>query len=167
MDSFDQLVMQYTPMIHKIIQSLNIYKDQEEFFQTGLIGLWEANNRFDAKKGNFTNYAYTYIKGKLLSELVNSCKYGEHNACPEEDYWDTVEDGAPCLPLEYELLLSYCQGLTLKETKWVLGTFLHDLSVREIAKEEKVSPSAVKQWKLGALKKMRAQPVIRRSGLPL
>ncbi|WP_396954597.1 sigma factor-like helix-turn-helix DNA-binding protein [Neobacillus sp.] len=53
-----------------------------------------------------------------------------------------------------ELLLSYCQGLTEKETKWVLASCLQFLSIREIAEQEQVSISAVKQWRNGARKKL-------------
>jgi RNA polymerase sigma factor (sigma-70 family) len=155
--SFDQLVEQYNPMIHKIIQSLNIYKNQEEFYQTGLIGLWEANKFFDASKGTFTNYAYTYIKGKLLTEMSNSNLLDERMLYPKEEYWETIEDQDASQPLEHEQLLSYCRSLTEKETKWVLATYLHDLSMKEIAKRENVTVSAVKQWKQGALKKIRGK----------
>ncbi|WP_374934005.1 sigma factor [Neobacillus driksii] len=69
MESFDELVVQYQPMIHKIIQSLHIYKDEDEFCQTGLIGLWEAAQSFDERKGCFSNYAYTYMKGENIISI--------------------------------------------------------------------------------------------------
>lgn len=157
MEHFEQLVEQYTPMIHKIIHSLHLYRDQEEFYQTALIALWEADKGFNGQKGSFTNYAYTYIKGKLLHELTNHSTYEARNMYPKEEYWETIEDQGGLLPLEAEVLLSYCHGLTEKEALWLLATFRGDLSIKEIASQEKVSVSAVKQWKLGALKKLRQQ----------
>jgi len=68
-----------------------------------------------------------------------------------------VEGGCSEIPLEEEQLLSYCDSLSEKETKWVVATFVEDLSVREIAAREKVSVSAVKQWKMSALRKLRAE----------
>jgi DNA-directed RNA polymerase len=156
-DSFEQLVEQYTPMIHKIIHSLNIYQNKEEFYQTALIGLWEAQTGFNEEKGSFTNYAYTFIKGKLQLELSKQTKYGDHNTYPKEEYWETVEDPKHTPLLEDELLLSYCQELTDKEKTWLLATYRKDLTIREIAEQEQVSVSAVKQWKMHALKKLRAQ----------
>ncbi len=155
-DSFEELVEQYKPMIYRILKSLSIYRNREEFYQTALIGLWEAQKGFDAQKGTFTNYAYTYIKGKLLLELTRRNRYETRNVCPKEEYWEVVEDGFSEKPLEEEQLLSYCEGLSEKETKWVVAAFLEDLSVKEIALREHVSVSAVKQWKMGALKKLRA-----------
>ena len=156
MDNFDELLEQYKPMIHRILQSLSIYRNREEFYQTAVIALWEAQQGFNAEKGSFTNYAYSYIKGRLLLALTKSSRYEAENVYPKEEYWELVEDAGSDSPLEVEQLLSYCEGLSEKETKWVVGTFVENLSIREIADREEVSVSAVKQWKLSALRKLRA-----------
>ncbi|MDR4949558.1 sigma factor [Neobacillus cucumis] len=158
MVSFEELVVQYTPMIHRILKSLSIYRNREEFYQTALIGLWEAQKGFDAEKGTFTNYAYSYIKGKLLLELTRCSRYEAGNVYPKEEYWEMIEGSCSILPLEMEQVLAYCHGLTEKEKKWVIATALEDLSIKEIALRENVSISAVKQWKGSALKKLRAGP---------
>ncbi|WML43896.1 sigma-70 family RNA polymerase sigma factor [Neobacillus sp. PS3-40] len=155
MESFDQLAIQYKPMIHKIIHSLGIYKNFEEFYQIGLIGLWDAKECFEAEKGGFTNYAYSYIKGRILSELTKSSKLEERNVYPKEEYWETVEDTNFARPFEKEILLTFCDHLTQKETTWVIDSFHHCLSVKEIAKKEGVSISAIKQWRKGAVQKLR------------
>jgi RNA polymerase sigma factor (sigma-70 family) len=154
-ESFDQLAEQYTAMIHKIIHSLHIYKNVEEFYQIGLIGLWEARKSFDVTKGDFTSYAYLYIKGRLLSELTKASNHWEHTVFPKEEYWETVEEYHAEQPCEIQVLLSYCEGLTKNQVKWVVYTFIDDLSVREIAAKERVSVSAVKQWRNGAREKIK------------
>lgn len=143
-------------MIHKIINSLHIYKNKDEFYQQGLIALWEAARRFDPQKGDFSNYAYTYIRGYLLTELKKQARDGERSLYPKEEFWETVEDRFPACPLEEENLLSYCRALTANQKKWVLYTALHDLSIKEIADRENVSVSAVKQWRSGAKEKIKA-----------
>ena len=160
MESFEQLAIQYEPMIHKIIQSLHIYKNQEQFYQTGLISLWEASKSFDKRKGKFCNYAYTCIKGKILLEMSCDNKLQDNTIYPKEEYWDTIEDLDSDRPLEVELLLSYCQDLTRKETKWVVSTFIDGLTIKEIAENENVTLSAVKQWRSGALRKLRGKRTI-------
>jgi RNA polymerase sigma factor (sigma-70 family) len=157
LESFEQLAQTYEPMIHKIIHSLHIYKNKEEFFQIGLIGLWEASRRFDPDKGNFTNYAYTYIKGLLLMEMKKDNKHEERNAYPKEEFWLSVEDSHSVCPLEEETLLTYCPALTANQRKWVMYTALDNLSISEIAKKEKVSVSAVKNWRAGAREKIKAR----------
>lgn len=156
MESFEQLVDQYQPMIHKIIHSLHIYKDHDEFYQHSLIALWEASRRFDTEKGNFTNFAYSYIKGYLLMELKQIHKDQERNVHPDEEFWNLAE--APSSgggPLDEEILLSYCQTLTPNQRKWIIYTIREGLTIKEISELEKVSLSAVKGWRSGAREKVK------------
>jgi RNA polymerase sigma factor (sigma-70 family) len=157
-ESFEELVVQYQPMILKIIKSLHIYKNQHEFYQTGLIALWEAAQSFDERKGSFPSYAYTSIKGKMLSEMTQNNHYKEKNILPQkEEFWDRIEGQESPLFLEKETIQSYCEGLTEKESTWVIKSYINQLSIKEIAESEKVTVSAVKQWKLGALRKLKVK----------
>ncbi len=56
-------------MIHSIIHSLNIYKNHEEYFQTGLIALWDASKNFDENKFNKINKIFEIPLSKKLSKL--------------------------------------------------------------------------------------------------
>ncbi|MFJ5762277.1 sigma-70 family RNA polymerase sigma factor [Neobacillus sp. NPDC093182] len=160
MESFDELVVQYQPMIHKIIQSLHIYKDEDEFYQTGLIGLWEAAQSFDERKGSFSNYAYTYMKGKMLSQMSQNNQCNERLILPKEEFWESIEGQESTLYLEKDIINTYCEGLTEKEAKWVITMSIDHLSIKEIAEREKVSVSAVKQWRSGAIRKLKEKVAI-------
>ena len=103
MESFDELVVQYQPMIHKIIQSLHIYKDKDEFYQTGLIGLWEATQSFDERKGSFSNYAYTYMKGKILFQM-NQNNQWKSTFIPARGILGVIEGHESPLYLEKETI---------------------------------------------------------------
>lgn len=157
MESFDQLAVQYTPMIHKIIRSLNIYKNKDEFYQLSLIGLWEASKRFDSGKGDFTTYAYSIIKGKIQNEMTKANKVAESTTTAKEEYWVNIEEKFPIIPFEEDSLLFYCKNslLTENQIKWVLYHFLKGLNIREIADIEQVSLSSVKAWRAGAKEKLR------------
>lgn len=155
MESFDQLAEQYEPMIWKILQSLHIYKNQDEFYQVALIALWEAYERFNPEKGSFTNYAYTFIKGRVMSAMTNSNKYENNCFYPEEEFWSVLEDSAPLQVLEEDMIKSYCVDLTENQKKWVLYSIFDGLQIREIAQIEKVSISTVKGWKKGAKMKIK------------
>jgi len=160
MESFEQLAKQYEKMIYKIMHTLHIYKNQAEFFQLGLIALWEANERFDPEKGNFASFAYSYIKGRFMSEMTKNNKLEEQTVYPKEEFWHLIEDPSPQQPFEVEFLLTYCDSLTENQTKWVLYTCIDNLSVAEIAEKEGVSVSAVKSWRKGAKKKLKTNLVI-------
>jgi len=157
MESFDQLAVQYTPMIHKIIRSLNIYKNKDEFYQLALIGLWEASERFDSSKGEFTTYAYSIIKGKIQNEMTKANKVAESTTTAKEEYWLNIVDDFVSIPLEEDTLLSYCKNgqLTENQTKWVLYYSLKRFNISEIAEIEQVSVSSVKAWRAGAKEKLR------------
>lgn len=154
MESFDELVVQYQPMIHKIIQSLHIYRNQDEFYQTGLIGLWEASQSFNEGKGKFSNYAYTFMKGKMLTQMNQNNQYQGKHVLPEMEFWENIVD-QESLYLEKETIQIYCEGLTEKEATWVIASSIEHLTTKEIADREKVSVSAVKRWKAGAIRKLK------------
>jgi DNA-directed RNA polymerase len=44
--SFQEVVEKEEWLIKRIIKHLHIYKNQDEFYQEGLIGLWEVYVRF-------------------------------------------------------------------------------------------------------------------------
>lgn len=157
MAKFEELAIQYEPMIWKVIHSLNIYKNQQEYYQTGLIALWEAKERYIEGKGNFAAFAYSYIKGRIQTELTSKNKHENSNVYPEEEFWEFIQDESPDRSFETEFILSFCDGLTENQKKWVLYTVLDFLSVREIAEKEKVSVSAVKAWRKGAQEKLKGK----------
>jgi DNA-directed RNA polymerase specialized sigma subunit len=68
-NNFEEVLNQYEPMISASIRTLNIYRDQESFRQTGRAALWQAWTRFDIEKGNFTPFAYRSIRGAMLDKL--------------------------------------------------------------------------------------------------
>ena len=157
MESFDEVKTQYTPMIHSILRTLHIYKNKEEFFQIGLIGLWEANERFNPQKGSFTSYAYVYIKGKMLTELKRAKNEEDHSFIATEPFFELLEDTNGTFPDEEDRILAVCQQqqLTENQTKWVIYHCYKALKIGQIAAMENVSVSAVKAWRTGALNKLR------------
>ena len=152
MSDFDSLAAQYSKMIHSIIHTLHIYKNQDEFYQIGLLALWDASKNFDDQKGSFATYAYSYIKGRMLSFLRSEKKREDRILYPSEEYWNGLEYETSMM--EKETLLSYFHHLTDKQEKWVLSYFYLGLSNKEIALRENVSLSTVKNWKKTAMEKV-------------
>ncbi|MDF2036636.1 sigma-70 family RNA polymerase sigma factor [Cytobacillus oceanisediminis] len=156
MESFEQLAAQYEPMIHKIMHSLNIYKNKEEFYQLGLITLWQAWQNHDAEKGTLLSYAYSMIKGKIMQELTTQHKQSQQYSYPNDEFWELIEDPSPfpSTDLAHELL-KRCGLLSANQMKWLQYTLYDQLSVKEIAEKEQVTPSAVKNWRHGAREKLK------------
>lgn len=153
MENFNEIAKQYEPMIHKIILTLGIYKNRGDFFQTGLIALWQAAERYDHERGAFSSFAYSYIKGNLQTEMTKRNKYEEHYVSVDDESWTLIPDPSCQLPFEWENLNH--EELTDKEMKWLMYTVINGLTIKEIATLENVSQSAVKSWRSGARKRLR------------
>ncbi|WP_080843882.1 sigma-70 family RNA polymerase sigma factor [Cytobacillus gottheilii] len=155
MDSFEMVIKQYEPLLYKLMNTLNIYQDRDEFYQLGLISLWEAWSNFDSSKGKFISYAYPYIRGRFLQELKKVIQKQQQHTYPDAEYMESIKDSTIPHSLELLNILPYCECLTVKQRKWVIYTFIQGLSVQQIADQESVSVSAVKQWRTGAKKELR------------
>lgn len=148
-ESFESILVNYEPMLHKIIRQLNIYTHDEDWLQIAKIALWEAYQRFDESKGSFLNYAYTYVKGKLLVELTR------RNKIQEDSFDDQTITLNQSIDYDSSILLEQCLAhLSHNEQVWLLETVINDLSVNEIAAKYKVSPSSVKYWRKNAREKL-------------
>ncbi|PLT35809.1 sigma-70 family RNA polymerase sigma factor [Bacillus sp. V5-8f] len=159
MDEFSKLAEQYTPMIHSIIRTLGIYKNKEEFFQIGLIGLWEAEAKFNPEMGKFFTYAYSTVKGKILNELRKEHGFETRHTPLDLETGDVINRMITLdEPLQLENLQTYCDGLTKHQADWLLLTFQEGKSLPEIASKLGVSVAAVKSWRQSALKKLRKNP---------
>jgi len=156
MDNFEKLVEQYTPMMYKIIHSLKIHKNFEHFHSVALQALWEASTKYDNRTSAFSTYAYTIIRGRLLNELQSESRYDKHNVPSSNDLLEFNESQSyKHNYFEEELILQYCEQLTDHQKKWVIHTFLHGLSLDQIADLYQVKKSAVKSWRKTALQKLR------------
>jgi RNA polymerase sigma factor (sigma-70 family) len=154
---FNEVFAQYEPMIHKIIKTLHIYKDRDDFYQIGMTALWEAWEKHEEEKGSFTGFAYTTIRGRMLDEMKRDVKRQEVFAYPDAEFWDLVADDSLADRLASETLLTYFQPLTDNQKKWVFCTFIEMMKISEIAEREQVSPSAVKKWRNGAKSKLKTR----------
>ncbi|MED4039168.1 sigma-70 family RNA polymerase sigma factor [Niallia taxi] len=148
------LVEQYTPMIHHMLKKLAIYKNKEEFMQIGLISIWEAHENYKEEKGRFSSYLYMHMKGRLLDELKRRSKEEQRTVYPEEAFWETAASAFTFTDDE-PYIQALCKSLTKREAKWVIYTFIQQLTISEIAAKENVSKSAVKGWKKGAIIKLK------------
>ncbi|GLB60114.1 sigma-70 family RNA polymerase sigma factor [Cytobacillus sp. NCCP-133] len=158
MESFEQIAVQFEPMIHKVMNSLSIYKNRDEFYQLGLITLWKAIKMHEQEKGHLLPYAYSFVKGKMMYELTKQANQNARHIYPADEFWEVIEE--PAEPSRADLilqeLLSNCRTLTANQRKWLEYTLCDQLTVREIADKEQVSQSAVKNWRQGARVKLKA-----------
>ncbi|MBM6617806.1 sigma-70 family RNA polymerase sigma factor [Bacillus suaedaesalsae] len=143
-------------LLHYCIKQLHIFKNKDEFYQVGLIGLWEAYKRFDPSRGvTFRTFAYRTVRGKMLTLLLKAKKYEDRQATLTDAMVELTEDPNPDFPLEIETILLYCEGLTETQKKWVILYFVEGRGQKEIASIEQVGQETVKSWRRYALQKIR------------
>ncbi|MEH7385989.1 sigma-70 family RNA polymerase sigma factor [Bacillus sp. JJ1521] len=151
---FEKLAEQYKPLIFQVIKRLQLYGDRETFYQIGLIGLWEASTRFDSEKGvEFSTFAFSTIRGKLLDQLKKEARYKEHCQPSGEEIFMKLADDSE--GFSADLIEEYGKGLTVNQVKWVQGRIIEDKSYKEIAVEHGVTVESVKSWGRQTVKKLR------------
>ncbi|ANU22597.1 sigma-70 family RNA polymerase sigma factor [Planococcus donghaensis] len=141
MKNFEEVADQYAPMISAMIRKLHIYRDYESFRQLGNIALWQAWQRFDETKGNFTPFAYRSIQGAMLDELKREAKRNEQisylGADMKEESLEEIEESLPDW-LDVSMLT--------EQEIWLLDTFyVKEYSLKELALIENISLAGMKK----------------------
>jgi len=152
--TFEEILLQFEPMVKKQILLLQIYKNQDEFFQIGLIGLWEAYHRFDPEKGAFPAFAQTTVRGKMMRHLYSESLFDQYHTELSYEMLEYISDPFSVEPMQREMILSYCTGLSDKQLTWVMQGIFENKKPREIAEIEGVPVDRVKSWRKEALKKI-------------
>lgn len=126
-------IKSYEPMIHSIVQHLNILYDKDEYMQIGRIAVFEAINKFDVNKTSCSEsqFVYTLIRQRLIDEIRKVSRYQERYTPGEnssletpapEDSYNLENTAAKVLnPREYRWFTLALSGYSLKETAEVLG----------------------------------------------
>lgn len=153
--TFEEVVKVYDPMIHSVISQLRISREVDDFYQIGLIGLWEAYKHYQLEKGNFAAYAKSLIRGRILMEFDRKyIPYQNSFLQPDNSIFQIIDESVTT-PFEKEDLDVYLHGLTDNQRKWAIGAFYENKSVGQIAADYRVTGETVKSWRKLALKRIR------------
>jgi len=152
--SFEDCLIQYTPMVKSLIKTLRIYKNYEDYYQVGLVALWHAYEHFKEEKGSFSNHAYTTVRGHLLNEMTKESKY-EQRFVVVDSYKEEVEyhDEA----FLFEQFMSHLEGVSSLQKQILIDRFYLSKSFSEIAIRCNMPEASVRSSYLYALKRLRKQ----------
>lgn len=154
MEQLEKVMEQYTPMISAIIRKLHIYRDFEVYRQAGKVALWQAYERFDHTKGNFTPFAYRSIYGGVLDELKREARFATRVTVIESENFEGIVD----LRFSDELPEWLDQvSLSIKERKLLEALFVEGRSTAELAVLSGLSVSGMKKRRERVFKKVRDQ----------
>ena len=147
--TFTETVVLYEGMIVNQIKKLGIRQDYEEYYQCGLIGLWHAYERFDAKKGYFPAYALVTVRGYMLERLKKESAVQEKCVCVGE-----YEDIFHFEDIEMRAK-DFMSVLDEKEKYIIFELFFVGKTMGEIASEMEMTYYQVRWMYRQALEKMR------------
>ncbi|WP_088104221.1 sigma-70 family RNA polymerase sigma factor [Halalkalibacter urbisdiaboli] len=154
-NDFEKVLETFEPLIKGQLKKLHLYQDHEEFYQVGVIALWEAYRHFDDEKGCFEAYAYQTVRGRLLTKLRRERLYSERTIFLDEQSNGQIPDVDDPCETSIMLLSPYLTQLTPREQLWVYEAVILDKKREDIAKEQGVSVSTVASWRKQALRKLR------------
>ncbi|CEA00146.1 RNA polymerase sigma factor SigS [Metalysinibacillus saudimassiliensis] len=81
---YEDLYMQYKPMIQSIISELHVQHDYAHFEQIGRVALWQAQQRFTTGDAStFGAFVYVKVRGAMLDEFRRNARYAQHSVLVE------------------------------------------------------------------------------------
>jgi len=156
MMNFEDVLEQYEPMISASIRKLNIYRDHEQFRQAGRVALWQAWDRFEEAKGNFTPFAYKSIWGGMIDELRKESRFEENVLQMEDEHLHFIHDIAVPVPAEWtDCLANAMDRLTLAERELIQRLFIERFTLSECAERYGITVAGVKKRRERMLAKLR------------
>lgn len=156
MNTFEEVLEQFSPMISAVIRKLHIYRDFEHFRQAGRVALWQAWQRFDETKGDFAPYAYRSIYGAMLDELKRETRFSEVHVPAEDDILEFAGSDPESKETQGDLedLLS---ELTSDERELMILLYVDRVSQSMCAAHFGISVAGVKKRRERLLGKLRMQ----------
>lgn len=130
---------------------LKIYKEKEEFYQTGCIAMWEACQTFDDTRGNFEMYVYSLVKYTMIREMNIANRFSEANTCVQDEVL------IPLIGMTQTDELfegEYFEQLSGQEQQMIKYIYADKMPNEEIAQQMNCSMEALKKRRQRTLKKI-------------
>lgn len=154
--NFDDVLIQYEPMISATLRKLNIYRDHETFRQAGRIALWQAWTRYEEGKGHFAPFASRSIRGAMLDELNKENRFSEHHMQTEDDILSALREiEHPIAEVWSDRIEEGFEQLTAAERMLVQWLFVEGLTQVECAEKAGISVAGVKKRRERLIAKLR------------
>ncbi|RDW21399.1 hypothetical protein CWR48_03065 [Oceanobacillus arenosus] len=168
--TFEEIFEQNERRIHYYLHKLKIRDPHQEFYQEGMIAMWNAYEKYQPDKGPLSTFFNFTIRHHLIDivrkdsrrqEMEVLAPKEEDTAFEAEVYHKASTPVSPGInttehiPSDLELWLRVKELLTEKQWKWVQYYIIEDMSLKDIAAQEGVSIEAVKSWAKEAKRRLR------------
>lgn len=169
--TFDKIFKENERRIHYQISRLNIQDPHSDFFQEGLCALWSAYNSYKPEKGTMGTYFNFIIRNRLIDLIrketrinkndgetvsATSILLSDGNQRKRGDQTATLPNNENGMHIHDTTLWQKLKlNLTANQWTWVRCFIVEEMSIPEIAKQEKTTIDAVKGWARQTRKKLR------------
>ncbi|RDW20761.1 sigma-70 family RNA polymerase sigma factor [Oceanobacillus chungangensis] len=169
--TFEEIFEQNERRIHYHLHKLNIRDPHQEFYQEGIVAMWNAYENYQPDKGPLSTYFNFTIRHRLIDLIrkenrrleMEELAPKEEDAAFESDVYHKASlpassEGNPAehITNDFYLWQKVKELLTEKQWKWVRFYIIEGMTLREIAEQEGVSIEAVKSWAKEARKRLRS-----------
>ncbi len=160
--SFEEVLEAVQPMITSILSQLRIYKDFDDYRHIASIAVWQAWQKTDSSKGQFSAYIYATVKGEILKELSREKNYTDRVTIVDDDMFNYIyEELSEGDKQNHAIILeSMLSSLKQVERSILLLYYIEGYSHQEIAKELCLSVNAVTKRRARIIKKLQKQVFI-------
>lgn len=150
--TFTETVTLYEKMIKNQMKRLCLYRDYEEYYQCGLIGLWKAYEKYEEEKGTFSAYAFVTVRGYLIEKLKKESRFQKRHTFAGQEALQNV-----CGAEASSEVQDYMSLLDEKEKHIIYERFYVGKKIHEIAEEMGMTYHQVRWVYRQALGKMQAE----------
>ncbi len=129
----------------------------DDLVQEGIMGLFEAKEKFDEKRGvKFSTFAFYFIKGRVLKYLQNEKKVPIAEGDPEqEELKEPVNAPVTKKGTDEKECFEIPTGFPETERKVLVCLYVENKSLREIAEILGYTRERTRQLKQKALRRLR------------
>ncbi|KAB8129175.1 sigma-70 family RNA polymerase sigma factor [Gracilibacillus oryzae] len=152
---FEEVLKDHERVIHHLINKYGIRDMEGEFFQEGMIAIWEALRTFDQSKSKLSTYIYSCVSRRFLNKIKKESREQDNL-----DSWlervridDLLMEDKPAF--DRQLLSDIREKLSDKQWCWFVHAVIKDQTISEIADTYAVTAPAVKSWRRSAKSKIR------------
>ncbi|HLS07975.1 sigma-70 family RNA polymerase sigma factor [Lentibacillus sp.] len=91
--TFDEIFKQNERRIHYYIHRLNIRDPHQEYYQEGLVAMWDAYEKYQPDKGPMATYFNYIIRNRMIDLMRKQNKEKEKAAHYAKEHRIHVDDG--------------------------------------------------------------------------
>ncbi|QKY68718.1 sigma-70 family RNA polymerase sigma factor [Lentibacillus sp. CBA3610] len=168
--TFEEIFEQNELRIHYQIHKMHIHDPHQEFFQEGLVALWNAYETYQPDKGPMATYFNYMIRNRLIDRMRRNNRQHEIQQQAAHEQRTQLTDGNyhcsadgprsiaanQSLPLNDAGFWKHIQPqLTDKQWKWVDYAIIQEMPYKTIAQQENTTVEAVKSWGRQVKKKLK------------